>query len=1663
MVNLNHLKIPQKGHMLLFLWMLLMPAVVWAQSNTATVSWNSQVGCIDYYSEVEDPKHPSEPSNGIVFESLAPGQKCQRVCESSSVQYTVTGNNIANVTWNVSGGSVTSTSGTNNSVAWIHWSSSGNGALSVTITYTDQTQQTSTLCVEKAIRPVAEFQIAGQLEPVFCVGSTVNFDNLSNSNGGSAIVHYQWSIESSFGGGVFSTLFEPSYTFTQAGNYNVTLAVTNSCNCTSYYNMEIRIEGGPPVDITCNSVTCEGNTETYTANDICSGKWDVIGGTIVSQNGNSIDVVWDHVDPEEGFGYVMYRSECGCQQWTSIKVPVVLKEGKIKGQDGICVGKQSLYSLPQWPTTNVIWHISGNSGGNAYLTYTANRNEVYVTAQDAGTYTLTASYYNTLLGCSGEASFTITASEPVHITGGQNEVCAGTQQVFTTQPGLSAYWTITRNNSVVYNTNGVSATYTFALPGVYVVTATRPGGCISEPFVVNVTQAPAAPSGTISGETVICPGIAYVYTLSSIDPGMIPVWEVTGGSIQGSNTGATVTVVFAAGAPNYIVRVKNQTAGTLACVSTSEKTLVAQPIDLGNIFITHVGNQPFCPSSSILFNVHLNGIVPDHTEWSFVDINTNQPLPTFGSILPDPANPYNAIIQFNEVTNSVTSAKVVLKIVKCGMTEFIYKDVSILATPTLTFANPGNMCLGSTLTFQVNSSLPNAGGTMTFTFSNGSSHSMPFQPGGIYTFPNNGYITNNSTFINGSITESVTATLDVGLCENYVVSAGVMFNVFPETKISITPGYHYTICDPNNYQPITLNGNVSTGITSTTELQWYFNNNPIAGATTNTYTISSNTPYGTYYLQVKDANGCIAKSQVITVSNANCTPGCEPPIGIDPVVSTTWTGCTTASASLQGTIGSPTSITWVPSPMMTLTGGQGTANATFSTTVAGAHTATAVLDYNGCKVSVSGTVIKRYEPKLSVQVICDSSQSTYNVVVHNSSSVFDINPALITYTYKETGTGTQFSGQNMQSATFTGLAPGVYTFTLQLSSAGNPVCTVTQTITLPQIPNVAFSLASGQYCVGEPITLEIPNYNPVNDYMWKFGTTTFIPTQAVTQITINQPIPLTITLYAESPFGCTYFHSIPITVVDADFDGTLFPNAINVCEDSSVPTVTFTPNGQAPNSFIWMNGNTPVPNATTTGSFTPTESGSYWPVLVAANGCKDYKMSESPANVVIKSKPYVNISGKANLCAGSNTTLHGMVTDTTLEYQWLYGSTVVQPWSTTYPIELNTGALAAGNHTYTLQVRPVAPGDPTCGSEKSFTITVSNPPAPVSISYSITNCQPYEVQLTANGPTNGTYLWSNGMFGKTITVSVGGMYGVMYTAPSGCTTSSEEMVPHSLESLMWIFPTGCYDFCRGEGRYVIGPRGDYPYHEWQYFGNNNQSGSGYIYPYWPAVAGSYSLMIDSGVCQFTSGTMNMMPNPECGIEPTCEIKGHIDFVKGEQSPYEVYGVLYNYGSSAVTLNISSAGNNGVYIPSTIMIPPGGSYDFMNNPILFYPAPGYTGGYDSMLLVNPYWPECKFELEVPFPDMEGKHAAPVAPSVKATMSLAPNPVKAQTTVRYDTGDPAKKARMMLVHDAMGNVKYRKELDASKGQIELQVATWLQGVYIVTIVTEDRPLQSKLLKE
>jgi hypothetical protein len=79
------------------------------------------------------------------------------------------------------------------------------------------------------------------------------------------------------------------------------------------------------------------------------------------------------------------------------------------------------------------------------------------------------------------------------------------------------------------------------------------------------------------------------------------------------------------------------------------------------------------------------------------------------------------------------------------------------------------------------------------------------------------------------------------------------------------------------------------------------------------------------------------------------------------------------------------------------------------------------------------------------------------------------------------------------------------------------------------------------------------------------------------------------------------------------------------------------------------------------------------------------------------------------------------------------------------------------------------------------------------------------------------------------------------------------------------------------------------------------------------------------------------------------------------------------------------------------------------------------------------------------------------------TIAPNPARQLTTVTFHTGNKDRRASMLLVHDSMGNVKFRKNLDAAEGRVSIDTTPWLQGVYIVSVITDGKALQSKLLKE
>jgi len=341
-------------------------------------------------------------------------------------------------------------------------------------------------------------------------------------------------------------------------------------------------------------------------------------------------------------------------------------------------------------------------------------------------------------------------------------------------------------------------------------------------------------------------------------------------------------------------------------------------------------------------------------------------------------------------------------------------------------------------------------------------------------------------------------------------------------------------------------------------------------------------------------------------------------------------------------------------------------------------------------------------------------------------------------------------------------------------------------------------------------------------------------------------------------------------------------------------------------------------------------------------------------------------------------------------------------------------------------------------------------------------CLPYQVELTVQNPGAGTYNWSNGAFGSSIVVTKGGLYQVIYTAPSGCKSSVQISVPHSVEDLMWIFPTGCYDMCPGDA-YIVGPYGTFTNHEWQYFGTMQQGGyPGFVDPYWPQNTGTHNLLLQQGLCSLQSGDMNISPsanNPGCAPRE-CKIEVVVKEVKRVGNTYLLYGDIFNFGTQSVTVTFSSANGFGNYTPGSMPISGGGSSPL--NPLIFTPNSSFPGGADEML-VTANVDGCKVLVKIIFDDGVYSKSSPAYVQTNSELFFVPNPAKEEVKISFDTGNTKVEAKTLYIYDQSGILKYQQKLQGSKGEARLNIGQWLQGMYLVSILTTADPLQGKLLKK
>lgn len=1611
------------------------------------ITASSQVGCqtLDT-TRREPPVIPPQFEDG-----------CIKACEGNSVTYTSSGTPSSTYTWNVTGAVSYTTSGNSCTVLW-----GAPGAGSITVTETTQPNGcpgSKQICVEIIPKPNA---IMGAMpnptqNPItVCVGDTIQFVQSSVPVGPSPLVNWYWDFgdNTTFSS---STPVNPSHHYTNPGTYEVLLVVKNACNCTDTARLRVIVNPGDAVNIVCPGVACERDTSMYSV-DLSSIScsqflWSVVGGTIISPMpyGPTIEVVWDNVGAD-GMGYVSFDgSACSgpnhCESITTIKIPVVKQIGTISGPNIVCVNSNNVFRLPAWPGTVYNWNVAAGSVP-ATLSHTDQPNEIVLhTTSATGTIILECNYRNTLLGCGGYARIIVRVVPPTTISASLPVACRGTSGTFTLSGGHLGTWTVgIPNGGTVTWPGGPSNSITvpFNVVGTYVVSASGTTFCAPEPVTTTVYPAPPPPN-SITGPTEICTGTTYTYTAGTAIPGTVFEWSISNGTFVGAASGASISAQFFG--PGSVSVVRRMVAAP-NCASSS----ISLSVGLPSINLNVTGDNTPCANTYEPYTVAYTG--GDSYEWFVTS--------AAGSVSSGNGSP-TANILWNNFTGA---AKVWVRVYKCGIPYTDTLDVVVSGVPALSLNLPATICENAAFTFQLNSS-PAATGTLTWQF-NGSNPNPPATPfsGSSAT---QSYTYTNVNPLNNIF--NVVATLsNVNGCPGSTVQVSGTVTINPAPIVGATPIGPIDLCPPVQ----ALNASTQVGSIPITAMEWRMLPNTVVCSTF----CASYTPTaaGTYVAVATGNNGCLGFSNPVVVTNCNGGGGGGCTISPAPTGTLTYT---TACGHVQvGITPTPTGTnpTWTwPAPATNVATNTTTLPYTIDAdfAVAGTYefsfTSTYLDIFNQpCDVTRTEQVPVPLVPYQVAGLQCNATNNGYNITLGDISSIatgivnttitgyqFFVNSTPVTgLTTTPTYTGPVPTGPT----TVTGFIVIHYQYTdpNTLALVTPPPCTTAvATLAVPALPTASFTTPfPNNNCVGTPVEFfaNITPALPTSTVHWAFsdGTTLLGVEDPVRVYTAPSPIPFhyTPTLTVTDQFGCVATAQQTIKVSTNPLDGSVAVVPSTICE-GALATLSWT-GASSPTSFTWMVGSLPL-ITTGSSSISVGQNGAYWVTVRDGNRCF-FHANNPLANLSVINVPEPVISGKVNQCQGVPFTLDGYA-GPGVTYSWLMNG---NPAGSTPSITL-TGLPPS---TYTFHLTLSVSG---CSlTSAPFVVTVQPTPPKPSLAFTIPNCQPYEVLLSATLPGPGDVGWSNGATGTPTTAWIGGLYKAWYTDQYGCVSSDTISVPKDPQGYLWVFPTGCYNLCPPPGGFTIyGPI--IPFQLWGYYNGGSPvltGGPSIPSPLTINGSGLYSMMLDNGYCNAEIGVLDLTVPDSCKGSQPCEISFEPQVALHYKQNCNVFldwSMFNSYGAN-VTVQVIALSPGGTMVPSTFVITPGWN---PSNVTQWIPPAPFAGNATFLLVFTlPDGSTCSQEVYVynircPYGNgLVYRQAAPavvesgIATVEAATLHLAPNPARDATVVHYSFGSTAQK-RTVQVFDAVGRLLASLDAEEVTGRWELKLDGWAAGMYQVVL--------------
>lgn len=514
----------------------------------------------------------------------------------------------------------------------------GNYNVMLSVQTSDSCWASSAHLVTVGASPLANFESSGQS----CNGSQVQFNDLSQPNGGTQIVAWNWNFgDPTSGVNNTSSLTNPTHVYQAAGTYTVQLIITNVSNCSDTMIKTISVNGRPSVVFLADTV-CQGSTTHFTdqsvpnSGNLVSWLWN-FGDGITSTDQNPT-----HTYAQAGIYNVSLSvtNSFNCQHDTMQQALVNVTPQSMFGFSGSCSGAEIQFQDLSITSAGSIylWHWDFGDGDTSNL-----QNPIHIYTLP-GTYLVSLTITNTL-GCTDEFSApVVTYNHPTADYSYFSTYCPAGRVTFTDHsipsgvPVISWLW---------YFENGVYSTYANPTHTFSVTDTTYPVKLI-------VTDANGC-TDTIIQDVYVNPGFNFTFQAPPVCIGtptkfhpqnLAPGdtlhdlrWNFGEPNSGTYNTSSLYSPVHTYSNPGtYIVKMLAYNINN--CYDSIYKEVIVYPGPIADFIFDTV---PYCDTTAIFYNRSVgSGANVDTLIWKFGDGTSFTEVPPFMSSITHPYNGFGS-------------------------------------------------------------------------------------------------------------------------------------------------------------------------------------------------------------------------------------------------------------------------------------------------------------------------------------------------------------------------------------------------------------------------------------------------------------------------------------------------------------------------------------------------------------------------------------------------------------------------------------------------------------------------------------------------------------------------------------------------------------------------------------------------------------------------------------------------------------------------------------------------------------------------------------------------------------------------------------------------------------------------------------------------------------